>query len=81
MMGSSSNSRATIKASKERMESIGKAEKEGRDSPARILVVDAEEVVCSVLQTLLIGAGHQVQSCVSAHEAIARLKEALSTWS
>lgn len=52
-----------------------RAEKEGRDSPAGILVVNDEEVVCSVLETLLVGEGHQIQSYLSAEEAIARLKE------
>jgi len=72
---SSSNGRGTIKASKEGMESRKRAEKEGGHISARILVVDDDEVECRVLESLLVGAGHQAQSCLSSQEAIAKLKE------
>ncbi len=75
MIGSSSKAEGTIKACKEGMEAIREAEKEGGDTPARILVANDEEVGCRVLESLLIGAGHQVQRCLSGQEAIAELKE------
>ena len=61
-----------MKTSKEGTESIEEAEKEGSDTPARILVANDEEVVCRVLESPLIGAGHQVQSWLSGQEAIAK---------
>lgn len=75
MIGSSSNANGTIKASEEGMEPIKVAEKERGDIPARILVVDDDEVLCGILRSLLIRAGHQVRSCLTGQEAMARLKE------
>lgn len=69
------NARETIKASKEGLESRKGAEKEGGHNPARILVLDDDEVECRVLESLLVGAGHHVESCLSGQEAIAKLKE------
>lgn len=75
MIRSSSRAKGTIKDSKEGIESRKGAGKEGGHILARILVVDDDEVECRVLESLLIGAGHQVESCLSGQEAIAKLKE------
>lgn len=44
--------------------------------PARILVVDADEVECRFLESLLIGAGHTAESCLTPQKPIAKLKGA-----
>ncbi len=75
MIRSSSKAKGTIKDSKEGMETRKGAGKEGGHILARILVVDDDEVECRALESLLVGAGHQVESCLSGQEAMARLKE------
>jgi diguanylate cyclase (GGDEF)-like protein len=60
-------------ASGESMESIRQIGRGDKDSPARILVVDDEMVACRALESMLIDAGYQVQSCVSGQEAIIKL--------
>jgi diguanylate cyclase (GGDEF)-like protein len=50
-------------------------EGESGDAPAKILVVDDEEAVCSFLESLLIQAGHQVLTCLSGQEAITKLRK------
>lgn len=76
MIRSSSRARGTIKELKEGMESRKGAGKGGGHILARILVVDDDEVECRVLKSLLVGAGHHVESCLRGQEAIAKLKEA-----
>lgn len=57
------------------MESLREAQKEGSDTSARVLVVHDETVACRALESLLTEAGHQVQSCLSGQEVIAKLKK------
>ena len=45
------------------------------ETPARILLVEAEIVACGALEGMLVEAGHQVQSCLSGQEAMPKLKE------
>jgi diguanylate cyclase (GGDEF)-like protein len=45
------------------------------DGRARILVVDDEEVVCRFLESLLVAAGYEVQTCMSGAEALAELEQ------
>lgn len=70
---------STSGTDKETPESLGEAieqtTEEQRDIPSRILVVDDEEVVCGFLKSLLTGGGHQVETCLSGQQAIARLDE------
>jgi len=54
---------------------IDAAEKNGGDTPVSTLIVDDDEVVCKLLETVLIGAGHDVYTCLSGQQAIAKLKE------
>ena len=65
----------TIQPLKEGTEPTEETEEEGSDIPARILVVDDEEVVCRFLESLLTAAGHEVEICLSGQEATTRLKE------
>jgi len=71
----SSNHKGIINASNQGMQSRRRAEKEGGHIAARILVVDDGEVERSVLESLLIGTGHKVESCLSSQHAIAKLRE------
>jgi diguanylate cyclase (GGDEF)-like protein len=64
-----------VESLEEGQEVTESAEEESSDTPARILVVDDEEVVCRFLESLLTRVGHQVQTCLSGREAIAKLRE------
>ncbi len=57
------------------MESMREVDRGDSETPARILVVDDEEAVCGALESTLIEAGHQVQTCPGGEEAIAKLKK------
>lgn len=75
MIGSSVNGKGTIKACKESMESRRSAEKDSGHIAARILVVGGDEVERSVLESLLIQTGHQVQGCLTSQEATRKLRD------
>jgi diguanylate cyclase (GGDEF)-like protein len=75
MVEPSDNSSGSANSFKEDLEAVDVAEEESGDVPATILVVDDEEVVCRFLKNVLGQAGHQVETCQSGQEAIARLKE------
>lgn len=72
MMGPSSDTTEAVKSSTEATQAN---EREVGNIPARILVVDDEEVVCRFLESLLTREGHQVQICLTGQEAIAELEE------
>jgi diguanylate cyclase (GGDEF)-like protein len=75
MVGSPGDDKEAVKVSKESAQAKQAVERENNDIPAKILVVDDEEVVCNFLESLLTGAGYQVQTCLSGQEAIAKLQE------
>lgn len=75
IMRSSIDAKRPLKAPKKGSEYIGEAQRQHSETPARILVVGDEIALCRVIESLLTEAGHQVQSCLSGQEAMAKLKQ------
>jgi diguanylate cyclase (GGDEF)-like protein len=59
-------------ASRQRVGQIGDGDSE---RSARILLVENETVACRALESILVEAGHQVQSCLTGQQAMARLEK------
>jgi two-component system cell cycle response regulator len=72
---SSDKASGAVSASQEDAQVTGVVDWQGSDTPASVLVVDDEQLVCRFLESVLLSSGYQVQTCLSGQEAITRLRE------
>ncbi len=74
MTRSSDKASGAISASQEDEQVTGVVDSQDSDTPASVLVVDDEQLVCRFLESVLLSSGYQVQTCLSGQEAITRLR-------